>query len=114
MTRTIAALVAAAVATALIFGPGRALLAGSSLRAEIPNGGIAQTTDPHAGHEQVASVAPAVAPAAAKPGPSAARVAFTAAPATRLEKGYVLSVRLTGPDARPVNETGVTFYEIVD
>jgi hypothetical protein len=114
MTRAIAALVAAAVATALIFGPGRALLGGSSVRAELSGGGVAQTTDEHSGHEQATSAAPAVAPTAAKPGPNGARVAFTAAPATKLEKGYALSVRLTGPDARPVNETDVSFYEIVD
>ena len=114
MSRIIAGVLAAAVATVLIFGPGRALLGGSSLRAELPNGGVPQANDTHAGHEQVASAAPAAAPTAAKPGPNAARVAFTATPAAKLEKGYSLSVRLTAPDARPVNETDVSFYELVD
>ena len=112
MTRVIAGVAAAAVATALIFGPGRALLGGSSLRVEQPNG-VAQN-DAHAGHDQTTPAVPAAAPAAAKPGPNAARITFTAAPAAKLEKGYLLSVRLTGPDTRPANETEVNFYELVD
>jgi hypothetical protein len=113
VTRLLAGLAAAAVATALIFGPGRAILSGSSLRADLSSGGsAAQTSDVHAGHEVAPSSAPAVA--AAKPGPNAARVAFTVAPASRLEKGYLLSVRLAGSDTRPVNETTVSFYELVE
>ncbi len=111
MSRTIVGIVAALVATALILGPGRSLLSGSP-RAELPTSAAVQPTEAHTGHDQVASAAPAVAPA--KPGPNAARVTLASRPADKIEKGYLLSVRLAAPDTKPVNETSVSFYEVVD
>ena len=110
MRRLIPALGAAIVATVLIFGTGSGMFS-SSLRGTSSGGGT--TTDAHTGHDQAAPAAPAV-PAAAKPGPNAARIAFSAAPAAKVEKGYLLTVRLAGPDNRPVNETVVQFYDVVD
>jgi len=55
-----------------------------------------------------------VAAAAAKPGPNAARVTLGARPADKLTQGYVLSVHVVSPDRSPVNETAVTFYQVMD
>ncbi len=109
MRRTIVALAGIAVATALIFGPGRSLFPGSA-RVQLPDA-------PMAGHS--ADGAPttgtgAGTAAAFVPGPNAARIALTAVPAQKLEKGYVLAVHLTAPDGKPLNEVTVSYYEPVD
>lgn len=107
MKRTIVALAGVAIATALIFGPGRSLFPGSA-RVQLP--------DAIAGHapESAAAATPATRPAAFVPGPAAARIAVTAEPAQKMEKGYVLAVHLSSADGKAVNETAVRFYETVD
>ncbi len=108
MRRTIVALAGVAIATALIFGPGRSLLPGSA-RVQLPDAS-------HGGHpeEAVASVAPAARPAAFVAGPNAARLAVTATPAAKQTQGYVLAAHIAGPDGRALNETKVSYYETVD
>lgn len=108
MKRTIVALAGAAIATALIFGPGRSLLPGSA-RVQLPDASTA-------GHapETVVAASPAARPAAFVPGPAAARIAVTAQPAQKMEKGYVLAVHLAAPDGKALNETAIRYYETVD
>ena len=105
----LAAIAGVAVATALIFGPGRSLLPGSA-RVQLPDAS-------HAAHgvEAVATTGPAaVRPAAFVPGPNSAHLAVTARPAEKVTQGYVLAVHLSGPDGKPLNETAVSYYEAVD
>jgi hypothetical protein len=108
MRRTIVALAGVAIATALIFGPGRSLIPGSA-RVQLPDASHGDHSEP-----AVASAPAAAQPAAFIPGPSAARLAVTASPAAKQALGYVLAAHIAGPDGKALNETTVSYYETVD
>lgn len=110
MSRVVAGLGAALVVTVLILGPGRALLAGPA-RAQLPD---AATTGARGGQVDAGPPTAVSGPVAATPGANAARLSLAARPADKLTQGYLLSVRVAGPDSRPMNETNVRFYEIVE
>lgn len=111
MRRTLFALGAAAVATALIFGAGRSLFPGSA-RTELPNGSAASPGEAQGAPAQASPAAAAAVPFV--PGPNAARVSLEVRASERAAQGYVLSVHLAAPDGRALNEAPVRYYEIVE
>lgn len=72
----------------------------------------AATADPHA-HDG-SSTTVAAAPVALVPPPGGSRVALTTSPAAKPELGYTLSVKVTSPAGKPVNDATIRFYDVVD
>ena len=109
MKRALLALAAALAATALVAASGRALLPATALLSPLA------ASDAAPGHAEPATAAPPASRIARLvPGPNAARVALTVAPAAKLAQGYALEVHLSSPDGTPLNEAAVAYYEVVD
>jgi hypothetical protein len=70
----------------------------------------AASADAH-GHGGTFTVA---VPIAIVPPADGSRVQLTTAPAAKPELGYTLSVRITSPAGKPVNDATIRFYDVID
>lgn len=105
---------AALVATLAFIAFGSGWLPGS-LRLQAPSGSLTgaaplSSADAHAqsGATRVA------APEAIVPPADGSRVTLATVPAAKPEQGYTISVKITSPAGKPVNDAMIRFYDVVD
>lgn len=116
MIKKLIPLVAALAVAALFFGPARQYLP-ASLR--LQTGGALVSNDQGDGTEmdmgkgKPSGIGLAPAPVVNPPA-TAARLSIAAQAAEKPEDGYVLAVRVTTPDGKPVADAPVKFFDIVD
>jgi len=62
----------------------------------------------------VAVIATMMLAGVASAAPQRATVELSVSPASKVEQGYALTVRVRSADGRPVNEANIRFYEVVE
>lgn len=116
MIKKLIPLVAALAVAALFLGPARQYLP-AALRLQT-GGALVSTDDGHGTDMDMGKGKPSgigLAPAAVvNPPATAARLTIAAQAAEKPEHGYVLAVRVTSPDGKPVADAPVKFFDIVD
>ena len=111
MMRKLIPYIGAAIATVVILGGASGFLSGG-LRLQVPNGsttGSAKTAMP--GHDGGATEAK---PLVLVPPADGSKLALSIAPAAKVEQGYLVSVKVTTPAGKPVGDTTIKFYDVVD
>ena len=110
MKKAILAMLATLLATVAFIAVGRGILPGA-LRLQAPDVSLnapAATMD----HGRQGNTA--AAPVAIVPPAGGSKVALTTTPAAKVESGYVISVTVTSPAGKPVNDATVRFYDVVE
>jgi hypothetical protein len=97
-----------AILALIVFGSAALVGAGRTQVQSPPASTLPNDAHAHGGSLTVA-VPPAIVPPA-----DGSRVALTTAPAAKPELGYTLSVKISSPAGRPVNDATVRFYDLVD
>lgn len=115
MIKKLLPLVAGLAVVALILGPGRQYLPGG-LRLQ-SSGAALVSSDPMAdmdlaqGHPSGIGLAPAPV---VNPPAAAARMRVTVTPAAKTERGYVLGMQVNAPDGKPLADSPVKVFDVVD
>lgn len=106
--------IGAAIATVVLLGGAGSLLTGG-LRLQIPNSstsGVATTTSGTPGHDPAKDKQ--YQPLSIVPPSDGSKLALSAAPAAKVEQGYLVSVKVTSPAGKPVGDAPIRFYDVVD
>jgi hypothetical protein len=108
MKKTVLVMIAGLIATLALLVAGRGLLPGG-LRLQASDGTLNSPAATAAHGEHVGA-----APQAIVPPPDGSRVLLTTVPAAKTELGYTISVKVTSPAGKPVNDATIRFYDIVE
>lgn len=106
----------AAAAVLLLFfivGPGRSFIPlGAPARSAAPTGAAAAADHSHeAGTAPTTGLAPSPV---VNPPATAARISVAVRAADPAARGYVIEATVVGPDGKPLSDTNVKFFELVD
>ncbi|HZP97800.1 MAG TPA: hypothetical protein VFC31_15895 [Candidatus Limnocylindria bacterium] len=106
--------IGAIVAALAFIGLGAGGILPGGLRLHVPNGSSAAVPATAETRGHGGTPAPAAAPLSLVPPPNGSTVKLATQAAARPEWGYLVSVQVTSPAGKPVNDAVVRFYDIVD